>query len=52
MAMQNLRVEINNFLEFRSVDEANTVSLEDYVFLERLSAERGTFCFKIRQRYK
>lgn len=38
------------FLELNSAIEASRVSLEDYVFLERLSAERGSFCFKVRQR--
>jgi len=43
-------IELKNFLEFDNVEEANSVSLADYVFLERLSAEKGKYCFKIRQR--
>jgi len=39
-----------NFIEKNSVDEANTVSLELYTFLERMSAEKGVYCFKIRER--
>ena len=41
---------INNFLELDTVEDANKVSLEKYVFLERLSAERGKYCFKVRQK--
>ena len=38
-----------NFIEVRSVDEANRVDLNTYTFMERLSATRGTFIFKIRE---
>ena len=42
-------VEIPNFIEVESVDAANKVSLKQYVFLDRFSAERRKYCFKIRQ---
>jgi hypothetical protein len=38
-----------NFVEKITVDEANQVSLDKYTFLERLSAHRGVYCFKIRE---
>ena len=38
-----------NFIERPTVDEANQVDLDKYTFLERLSAKRGTYCFKIRE---
>lgn len=41
---------MDNFLEVQTVKEANLVSLDDYVFLERLSAERNCYVFKKRQR--
>jgi hypothetical protein len=40
---------IPNFLEKTSVDEANSVDLDRYTFMERLSAQRGVYCFKIRE---
>jgi hypothetical protein len=39
----------NNFLEVASVEEANNVDLNTYTFLERLSAQKGVYCFKIRE---
>jgi hypothetical protein len=41
--------ELKNFLEFVSVEEANKVDLNLYTFLERLSAKKGVYCFKIRE---
>ena len=38
-----------NFLEKETVDAANTVDLDRYTFLERMSAAKGMYCFKIRQ---
>lgn len=38
------------FLELATPEEASRVNLDDYVFLERLSATRGLWCFKVRQR--
>ena len=43
-------VKLNNFLELDTVAEANRVNLEDYVWLDRFSAERRKYCFKVRQR--
>lgn len=40
---------VKNFIEFDSVDEANTVDLSIYTFLERLSAKKGKYCFKVRE---
>ena len=40
---------IPNFIEKTTVDEANKVNLDQYTFLERLSANRGVYCFKIRE---
>ena len=41
---------MKNFIECETVEVANDINLKDYVFLERLSAEKGKYCFKIRQR--
>lgn len=38
-----------NFIERANVDDANTINLDEYTFLERLSANRGTYCFKVRE---
>jgi len=38
-----------NFVEVKSVEEANTVDLNFYTFMERFSATRGTFVFKVRE---
>ena len=43
-------IKIPNFLEFDDVEGANTVSLKHYVFLDRFSAERRKYCFKVRQK--
>ena len=43
-------IEVPNFVECQSTQEANEVDLETYTFLERVSAARKSFCFKIRQR--
>jgi len=40
---------IPNFIEKSDVDEANAVDLNKYTFLERLSAKKGVYCFKIRE---
>lgn len=39
----------NNFIELETVNEANKIDLDVYTFLERLSARRGMYCFKIRE---
>ena len=39
-----------NFLELDTVQEANGVDLARYTFLERLSAQKSKYCFKVRQR--
>lgn len=39
----------SNFLEVTTVEDANKVDLNTYTFLERMSAERGKYCFKIRE---
>lgn len=41
--------ELKNFLEVLSVEEANKIDLNLYTFLERLSAKKGIYCFKIRE---
>jgi len=41
--------ELKNFLEVVLVEEANKVDLNLYTFLERLSAKKGIYCFKIRE---
>lgn len=38
-----------NFVEVKSVDEANKVDMNQYTFLERFSSTRGTFVFKVRE---
>jgi hypothetical protein len=38
-----------NFLEKETLVEANEVDLGLYTFLDRLSARRGSWCFKIRE---
>ena len=40
----------NNFIEVVTVEEANRVDLNFYTFLERLSAKKGLYCFKIREK--
>lgn len=40
---------MDNFIEVATVKDANRINLSEYTFLERLSAKRGTFCFKIRE---
>jgi len=39
----------DNFIEKETVDDANAVDLDKYTFLERLSAKKGLYCFKVRQ---
>lgn len=41
--------DLRNFLEVLMVEEANKVDLNLYTFLERLSAKKGIYCFKIRE---
>lgn len=41
--------EFKNFLERSTVEEANIVDLSIYTFLERMSAKKGIYCFKIRE---
>jgi len=38
-----------NFIEKETVDDANAVDLDKYTFLERMSAKKGLYCFKVRQ---
>lgn len=40
---------MDNFIELQNVEEANKVNLDFYTFLERLSAKKGLYCFKIRE---
>lgn len=40
---------LENFVEKATVEEANKVDLNLYTFLERLSAKKGLYCFKIRE---
>lgn len=42
----------DNFVEVESLEDANSIDLDAYTFLDRLSAERGTFCFKIREKVR
>lgn len=39
-----------NFIECETVEQANKVDLSQYTFLERLSAEKKLYVFKVRQR--
>jgi len=39
----------DNFVEAETIECANKIDLDNYTFLERLSAKRGTWCFKIRE---
>jgi len=39
----------DNFIEKETVDDANTVDFDKYTFLERMSAKKGLYCFKVRQ---
>lgn len=41
--------EIKNFLELATVEDANVVNLDLYTFLERMSAKKGVYCFKVRE---
>jgi hypothetical protein len=38
-----------NFIEKETVDDANAVDLDKYTFLEKMSAKKGLYCFKVRQ---
>jgi len=38
-----------NFLEKKTVEEANEVDLDKYTFMPRLSAKKDAYCFKIRE---
>jgi len=38
-----------NFLEMATLDDANRVDLDQYTFLERMSAVKGVYCFKVRE---
>ncbi len=40
---------MNNFLECGAVEDANKIDLDYYTFLDRVSASRGKYCFKIRE---
>ena len=40
---------MDNFIEKKTVEEAREVSLDNYTFLERFSAAKGVYCFKIRE---
>jgi len=39
----------DNFIEKETVDDANAVDLDKYTFLERMSAKKGLYCFKVRE---
>jgi hypothetical protein len=39
----------NNFIEVKSVEEANKIDMNLYTFMERFSSTRGSFVFKIRE---
>lgn len=45
-------MEKPNFKEYETLEGANQVNLDEYVFLERLSVERKCYCFKIREAYR
>ena len=38
-----------NFIEVDTVDEANKIDLNFYIFLDKQSASRNKYCFKIRE---
>ena len=38
-----------NFIEKETLDAANEVDLDKYTFLERMSAKKGVYCFKVRE---
>ena len=40
---------MNNFIECSTIEDANKVDLDYYTFMERVSAEKGLYCFKIRE---
>lgn len=40
---------MNNFVECDNVESANKIDLDVYTFLERISASKGLYCFKIRE---
>ena len=43
----------DNFIECETIEDANSIPLSDYTYLERQSAARnGAYCFKIRQAKK
>lgn len=44
--------QMDNFLEYATVAEANTVDLNLYTYLDGISAKRSTWCFKIRAKKK
>jgi hypothetical protein len=46
---REVKMTHNNFLEKETVDDANDVDLDKYTFLERMSAKKGLYCFKVRQ---
>jgi len=39
----------HSFIEVGSVEEANKINMEYYSFLERMSAVKGIYCFKLRE---
>ena len=41
---------MENFIECDSKEDANLIDLKKYTFMERMSAQMGKYCFKIRQR--
>ena len=50
--MNQFIVVDKNFIECDTIEEANNVDLEKYTFLDRMSGEKGKYCFKIRQQRK
>ena len=39
----------DSFVEVETVEEANKIDMSKYTFLERMSAKKGVYCFKIRE---
>lgn len=40
---------MEKFIEAETLHEANQVDMRYYTFLERLSAKKGVYCFKLRE---
>jgi hypothetical protein len=46
---QKMSEKMKSFIEVATVEEANNIPLDYYTFLERMSAVKGIYCFKIRE---